>query len=181
MALVKRPCFIEENRCLLRNLASELILTRRNDLIAELNNLRTSIAALHNHKETTAYVAFTLNLAAAAWIARPTFIDAFVMLLVLFGSIALHVAMRFQLVQRRHCAQFYQVYTASIRELIQSGSDEINMPLVFKSEWPIPRPSRISGMTRLIIWRRFESFYTSDINYPTFQIVHENIVRTSRV
>lgn len=153
----------------------------RKELIAELNNLRTSIAALHNHKETTAYAAFTLNLASAAWVAGPSEKDAAISFLVLFGSIAIHMAMRFQLIQRKHCAQFYQVYTSAIRDVMQMRGEQIHMPVVAQSQWPVARPKECFRYVRLFVWTRTEAFYTADINYPTFSVVHDHIFRTSKI
>lgn len=153
----------------------------RKELIAELNNLRTSIAALHNHKETTAYAAFTLNLASAAWVAGPTPKQAAISFLVLFGSVALHMAMRFQLIQRKHCAQFYQVYTAAIRDVIRERDEQIHMPLVTQSQWPEAGPNSFLKFIRLLVWTRTEAFYTADINYPVFSVVHDHIFRTSKI
>jgi hypothetical protein len=152
----------------------------KKELITELTNLRASIADLHNHKETTAYAAFTLNLGAAAWVAGSSPKGAIVSILVLIGSIALHMAMRFQLIQRRHCAQFYQVYTSAIRDLIQIDSDKIDMPLVTKSQWPNSGPNKFLKYFRLVMWTRTESLYTADLNYPVYSVVHDHIVRTSK-
>lgn len=153
-------------------LASQIVEIDRNSYIRELQELRKEISTLHNHKEAVAYSALSLNIAGVTWLTARSSYSWTLILAILGASILLHFMMRFQLIQRWHCTQFYQVYRDSIVDLMTS-KDDISTQIV--------RSSGSKGLNFLqktasfIVWTRKQSLTSANYNYPTTLLLHDKI------
>lgn len=144
----------------------------RDNYIKELQELRRDVATLHNHKEVVAYTALSLNIAGASWIATRATPSWILLLTILSASILLHFMMRFQLIQRWHCTQFYQVYREAIVDL-SLGPANFSSKTVDKLD--LVRPSLWQTIWTYITWTRSEAIYNSSFNYPTTDFLDSRI------
>ncbi len=144
----------------------------------ELQELRRDVATLHNHKELVAYSALTLNVGAVAWLINKPDPSGWLVLLLLGASCLLHFMMRFQLIHRWHCTQFYQIYRTAIQKLYLSDQSHIETVIVNESDEPAP--SRWEARIRYIVWTRRQAFYAMTFNYPTTLFLHEEIKESNR-
>lgn len=151
----------------------------RDIYVKELQELRRDIATLHNHKEVVAYSALSLNIAGTAWLINNINATPYLTGVLLAASSLLHFMMRFQLIQRWHCTQFYQIYRTAIQKLSEKQLNEIDTEIVDASDEPLP--NALVRPLRYVFWMKRQAYLPMTFNYPTTLILHEEIQESNKV
>ncbi|MCZ7862858.1 hypothetical protein O9X98_15900 [Agrobacterium salinitolerans] len=146
-------------------------------LISELQELRTSIGDYHNHKEQAAYTVFALSVAVTSWaLISVDLKEQALKFLILTALVLLHFVVRWQLIKRRHAAQLYRVYSASIRRILQMPDE--NLAGITVQQTP---PKSLRSLSSEYLFRSYlfpcprESWPDLANSYPVFDVVHEEI------
>lgn len=149
------------------------IVLDRDTYVKELQELRRDIATLHNHKEVVAYSALSLNIAGVSLLATRTSPPISLIIILLIASCLLHFMMRFQLIHRWHCTQFYQIYREAIQNVLKHPKGDMITYIISRSDVMLPKwPDYID---KYIVWTRDEALVPVTYNYPTTQYMDDTI------
>lgn len=98
--------------------------------------------------------------------------DRHITAVVVEGACLLHFMLRFQLIHRWHCTQFYQIYREAIMDL-HSMEKKVQTAIIQKS--PIKKPGRFWSTLKYFVWTSNQSIIPMTFNYPTTELLHKTI------